>query len=302
MSDVKSDMDMEIKPYGDGEGKRAQVERMFDGIARSYDLLNHVLSFGVDKGWRRRAIGLLGDLRQDKEKIDLGKGQNKQGEIDLEKGQGEGEKIAGENGGVKDVEGENGGEELGEKMEGEVLDVATGTGDMAIALHRRLGVRVVGCDISPKMVEVGREKVERLGLGEWIRLEVGDSESLPFGSGSFGAVTVAFGVRNFADLDKGLREMGRVLRSGGRLVVLEFSTPRNAVFRGLYNFYFRNILPLIGGAVSHDREAYRYLCRSAMAFPSGEEFEKHLRAAGLRPVSSTLLTCGIATAYLAEKD
>lgn len=301
MSDVKSDMDMEIKPYGDGEGKRAQVERMFDGIARSYDLLNHVLSFGVDKGWRRRAIGLLGDLRQDKEKIDLGKGQNKQGEIDLEKGQGEQDEGIdlgkGENRGMDATEGENGDVKIGE-----VLDVATGTGDMAIALHRRLGVKVVGCDISPKMVEVGREKVERLGLGGWIRLEVGDSESLPFVSGSFGAVTVAFGVRNFADLDKGLREMGRVLRSGGRLVVLEFSTPRNAVFRGLYNFYFRNILPLVGGAVSHDREAYRYLCRSAMAFPSGEEFEKHLRAAGLRPVSSTLLTCGIATAYLAEKD
>lgn len=301
MSDVKSDMDMEIKPYGDGEGKRAQVERMFDGIARSYDLLNHVLSFGVDKGWRRRAIGLLGDLRQDKEKIDLEKGQNKQGEIDLEKGQGEQDEGIdlgkGENRGMDATEGENGDVKIGE-----VLDVATGTGDMAIALHRRLGVKVVGCDISPKMVEVGREKVERLGLGGWIRLEVGDSESLPFESGSFGAVTVAFGVRNFADLDKGLREMGRVLRSGGRLVVLEFSTPRNAVFRGLYNFYFRNILPLVGGAVSHDREAYRYLCRSAMAFPSGEEFEKHLRAAGLRPVSSTLLTCGIATAYLAEKD
>ncbi len=250
--DTRSEVTPEIKPYEGGEGKRAQVERMFDGIAPSYDLLNHVLSFGVDKGWRRRAIGLLGDVRQS-------------------------------------------GDE-------EVLDVATGTGDMAIALHRRLGVKVVGCDISPKMVEVGRKKVEKLGFGEWIRLEVGDSELLPFASDSFSAVTVAFGVRNFADLDKGLCEMRRVLKRGGRLVVLEFSTPPNVVFRGLYNFYFRNILPLIGGAISHDREAYRYLCRSAMAFPSGVEFEEHLRVVGLRPVSSTLLTCGIATAYLAEKD
>lgn len=238
----------EIKPYSGADDKRTQVERMFDGIAPSYDLLNHLLSFGVDKGWRRKAISLLADSHPR-----------------------------------------------------EVLDVATGTADMAIALHRSLGANVVGCDISPKMVEVGVKKVESAGLASSITLRVADSEALPFSSNRFDAITVAFGVRNFANLDKGLSQMCRVLKPGGRLVVLEFSTPPNAIFRGLYNFYFRNILPLIGGAISHDREAYGYLCRSAMAFPSGEDFERHLYAAGLKPVSSTMLTFGIATAYLATK-
>ena len=238
----------EIKPYKAADDKRSQIGRMFDGIASSYDLLNHVLSFGVDRGWRRKAIGLLSDRKAR-----------------------------------------------------EVLDVATGTADMAIAIHRAMGCDVVGCDISPKMVEVGRKKVVDAGLEASIDLKVADSESLPFSSNRFDAVTVAFGVRNFANLDKGLAEMARVLKPGGRLVVLEFSTPPNALFRALYNFYFRNILPLIGGAISKDREAYRYLCRSAMAFPSGEDFERHLFASGLKPVSSVRLTWGIATAYLAVK-
>lgn len=238
----------EIKPYNGADGKRAQVERMFDGIAPSYDLLNHVLSFGIDKGWRRKSIDMLADRKPR-----------------------------------------------------EILDVATGTADMAININKRLACKVVGCDISPKMVEVGVRKVKNAGLDKEIALCVADSESLPFSSNRFDAVTVAFGVRNFANLDKGLSQMCRVLKPGGRLVVLEFSTPPNAIFRTLYNFYFRNILPIIGGAISRDRKAYDYLCRSAMAFPSGDDFERHLFAAGLKPVSRQMLTLGIATAYLAEK-
>ena len=238
----------EIKPYSGADDKRAQVERMFDGIAPSYDLLNHILSFGVDKGWRRKSIDLLADRKPR-----------------------------------------------------EILDVATGTADMAIAIHKRLGCKVLGCDISPKMVEVGVKKIENANLTQDISLCVADSESLPFSSNRFDAVTVAFGVRNFANLDKGLSQMCRVLKPGGRLVVLEFSTPPNALFRTIYNFYFSNILPLIGGAISRDKRAYNYLCRSAMAFPSGEDFERHLYAAGLKPVSRKMLTLGIATAYLAEK-
>lgn len=239
----------DIKPYvAAADDKRSQVERMFDGIAPSYDLLNHLLSFGIDKGWRRKAIGLLAESKPR-----------------------------------------------------EVLDVATGTADMAIALRKRLGCRVVGCDISPKMVEVGKAKVSREGLADAVELCVADSEALPFDSCRFDAATVAFGVRNFANLDKGLGEIARVLRPGGMLVVLEFSTPPGALFRSLYNFYFQNVLPIVGGAVSHDREAYSYLCRSAMAFPSGKDFERHLSAVGLSPLSSSMYTGGIATAYLATK-
>lgn len=239
----------DIKPYSaEADDKRSQVERMFDGIAPSYDLLNHLLSFGIDRGWRRKAIDLLADGKP-----------------------------------------------------GEVLDVATGTADMAIALRKRLGCKVVGCDISPKMVEVGEKKVAREGLAKSVTLCVADSEDLPFDTGRFDAATVAFGVRNFANLDKGLSQMARVLKPGGMLVVLEFSTPPGVLFRSLYNFYFRNILPIVGGAISHDREAYRYLCRSAMAFPSGKDFERHLSAVGLSPLSSSMYTGGIATAYLARK-
>ena len=239
----------DIKPYvAAADDKRSQVERMFDGIAPSYDLLNHLLSFGIDRGWRRKAIGLLAESKPQ-----------------------------------------------------EVLDVATGTADMAIALRKRLACRVVGCDISPKMVEVGKAKVSREGLADAVELCVADSEALPFDSCRFNAATVAFGVRNFANLDKGLGEIARVLRPGGMLVVLEFSTPPGALFRSLYNFYFKNVLPIVGGAVSHDREAYSYLCRSAMAFPSGKDFERHLSAVGLSPLSSSMYTGGIATAYLATK-
>ncbi len=221
---------------------------MFDGIAPSYDMLNHILSFGVDRGWRAKAIGLLAD-----------------------------------------------------KNPKELLDVATGTADMALKVYAALHCKVVGCDISAKMVEVGRRKVAEAGLGEFIDLRVADSEALPFSSNRFDAVTVAFGVRNFDNLEKGLAQMARVVKPGGRVVVLEFSTPPNPVFRALYNFYFKHILPLIGGAVSKDRAAYEYLCRSAMAFPSGEAFEAKLEAAGLKPVKTLPLTFGIATAYMAVK-
>lgn len=238
----------EIKPYQESDDKRQQVERMFDGIAPHYDLLNHVLSFGIDRGWRTKTIALLDDRKPK-----------------------------------------------------ELLDVATGTADMAIKVHKTLNCNVIGCDISPKMIEVGQKKVNDAGLADNVELRVADSESLPFSSNRFDAVTVAFGVRNFQNLEKGLSQMSRVLKPGGRLVVLEFSTPPNAIFRALYNFYFKHILPIIGGAISKDRDAYAYLCRSAMAFPCGEAFEKKLTEAGLKPVKTLPLTFGIATAYLAAK-
>lgn len=221
---------------------------MFDGIAPHYDLLNHLLSFGIDKGWRAKAINMLCDRKPK-----------------------------------------------------ELLDVATGTADMALKVYDVLRCKIVGCDISQGMVEIGRKKVADAGLSGFIDLKVADSESLPFSSNRFDAVTVAFGVRNFAHLDKGLAQMARVLKPSGRIVVLEFSTPDNPVFRAVYNFYFKYILPLVGGLISKDREAYKYLCKSAMAFPSGKDFEAHLTKAGLTPVKTLPLTFGIATAYLAVK-
>ena len=182
----------------------------------------------------------------------------------------------------------------------DILDVATGTADLAIALHRGIpGSRVQGVDISAGMLEVGREKITRRGLDPHIPLHLGDGESLPFEAASFDAVTVAFGVRNFEHLEKGLKDMGRVLRPGGCLAVLEFSQPESFPFRQLYFFYFKHILPTIGRWVSKDSAAYTYLPASVEAFPYGEAFAAKLREAGFQYIAIMPLTFGIASLYLA---
>jgi len=183
----------------------------------------------------------------------------------------------------------------------DILDVATGTADLAIALHRGIaGSRVQGVDISAGMLEVGREKITRRGLDPHIPLHLGDGESLPFEAASFDAVTVAFGVRNFEHLEKGLVDMGRVLRPGGCLAVLEFSQPESFPFRQLYFFYFKHILPTIGRWVSKDSSAYTYLPASVEAFPYGEAFAAKLQEAGFERISIKPLTFGIASLYLAH--
>ncbi len=234
---------MSVTPYtGDGT-KREQVERMFDAISPKYDLLNRLFSLGIDQGWRRKVVRMVG-----------------------------------------------------EEPVGHLLDVATGTADLAI-LGSLKAARVTGADISEGMLKLGREKVARRGLADRITLVQADSERLPFGDGTFDAVTVAFGVRNFEHLEQGVKDMVRVLRPGGRIFVLEFSKPRKAPFKQLFRFYFHRVMPTVGRAISKDSAAYAYLPKSVDAFPEGTAFEDLMRAAGLAEVRSFALTGGIATLY-----
>jgi demethylmenaquinone methyltransferase/2-methoxy-6-polyprenyl-1,4-benzoquinol methylase len=183
-----------------------------------------------------------------------------------------------------------------------LLDVATGTADLALALAKGIpGSRVVGVDISSGMLEVGRSKVRAKDLEGRVRLDLGDGEQLPYEESSFGAVTVAFGVRNFENLEQGLRDMRRVLEPGGTLAVLEFSQPTAWPLRSFYLLYFKNILPRIGRMVSKDASAYTYLPNSVQAFPYGEAFAAKLREAGFKSVRVRPLTFGIASLYLAIK-
>ena len=181
-----------------------------------------------------------------------------------------------------------------------LLDVATGTADLAIMASKVAG-HVTGADISAGMLAQGRTKVEKAGLAEQIQLVQADAAKLPFADGAFDAITAAFGVRNFEDLHRGIAGMMRVLRPGGRLFILEFSTPRQAPFKQLFRFYFHRVMPLIGRLVSKDNAAYSYLPESVDAFPQGAVFEDVLRRRGLREVHSRLLTFGVATLYTARK-
>lgn len=183
-----------------------------------------------------------------------------------------------------------------------VLDIATGTGDLAIALSEIEEAHIVGLDISEGMLSVGREKIQKKNLTERIELMQGDSEKLPFADQSFDAVTVAFGVRNFEDLERGLSEIYRVIRSGGRLVVLETSIPQKFPFRQGYFLYTKLVLPLIGRIFSKDRSAYTYLSESASAFPYGKKFKAILDKIGYRHTRYYPKTLGgVATIYVANK-
>jgi demethylmenaquinone methyltransferase/2-methoxy-6-polyprenyl-1,4-benzoquinol methylase len=224
--------------------EKAYVRSLFDSIAYRYDLLNHLLSGGVDLYWRRRAVEHLMALRPRR-----------------------------------------------------ILDVATGTADFAIAALRSGPELVVGVDIAERMLEVGREKLKRRGLDGRITLESGEAERLQFPDGTFDAAIVAFGVRNFEHLEAGLKEMNRVLRPGGKVVVLEFSRPRVFPFRQVYNLYFLSVLPKIGKYISRHGEAYRYLPDTVMNFPDGKAFIALLQQAGFREVAEERLTLGIATVY-----
>lgn len=183
-----------------------------------------------------------------------------------------------------------------------LLDVATGTADVALEAARQLRPqRIVGLDLSNEMLEIGRAKIGRRQLDGLITLAQGDSENMPFEDNTFDAVTVAFGVRNFENLEKGLEEMRRVLKTGGKVVILEFSKPRAFPFKQLYNFYFRHILPMIGRLTSKDPKAYRYLYESVQAFPDGQDFLKILDKTGYKSNRCIPLTLGICSIYTAEK-
>ena len=224
--------------------KKAEVRTMFDAIARRYDLLNRVLSGGIDQSWRRKAIEML-------------RPENPR----------------------------------------RVLDLATGTADLAIQAMTLEPDRVVGVDLSAQMLDVGRSKVQSRGLSDRVSLLQGDAENLGFADGEFDAVLVAFGVRNFGNLARGLEEMRRVLRPGGCAVILEFSHPTAFPIKQGYALYSRYILPRLGGAISGDSGAYRYLPDSVAAFPDGEEFLARMESAGFSDLRARRLTFGIASLY-----
>ena len=185
-----------------------------------------------------------------------------------------------------------------------ILDVATGTADVAINTIKQLKINdlhIEGVDISAEMLNVGRKKIQNEGLSEKIVLTLGDSEQLPYQDNKFDALTVAFGVRNFENLERGLQEMHRVLRKGGKVVVLEFSKPTGFPFKQLYNFYFKNILPLIGKLTSQDNRAYTYLYESVQAFPDGENFITVLNKIGFKDTQCKPLTLGICSIYVGYK-
>lgn len=183
-----------------------------------------------------------------------------------------------------------------------VMDVATGTGDLAIEVVRQLSPQqVVGVDISEGMMKLGREKVKAKKLDTVISFQPGDSENLPFAHNSFDAVTVGFGVRNFAHLEAGMKGMYDVLKPGGMLAVLEFSKPHTFPMKQLVNFYYRFILPLVGRMVSSDKRAYTYLPESIQAFPEGQRFLDVMKKTGFSDVSWQPLTFGIASIYVGRK-
>jgi demethylmenaquinone methyltransferase / 2-methoxy-6-polyprenyl-1,4-benzoquinol methylase len=240
-------MPSEHPPVEPTPGRNAEVAAMFDRIAGRYDLLNRLLSLGIDQLWRRTALGVLEDRMSAPPR--------------------------------------------------RLLDVATGTADVALALARRFPGTVTGVDPSAGMLGQGQEKVTRAGLGGRITLTLGASEKLPFSDGQFDGAAVAFGARNFEDLAGGLAEIRRVLRRGAPLVVLEFSRPRVFPVKQLFGFYFRHVLPTVGRLVSGDAGAYTYLPESVQHFPDGEAFAAVMRHAGFSDVRVRPLTFGIATVY-----
>lgn len=240
---------MTVKPYDTRTSKKSQVRTMFDRIAPRYDLLNHTLSFNIDRLWRRRVVRILRHRNPER-----------------------------------------------------ILDLATGTGDLAIDLVRGIpGVRVTAVDLSEGMLDVARRKVAARGLGDRIELVQGDAERLVLPDAAVDAATVAFGVRNFGDLEAGLGELARTIRPGGTVAILEFSRPRNPLFRALYEFYTGRILPRIGGAVSRDRKAYEYLPASVGEFPAPEAFMGLMEQTGFRNCRARSQSFGIAQIYVGER-
>lgn len=182
-----------------------------------------------------------------------------------------------------------------------ILDVATGTGDFAFEAMKLEPEKIIGVDISAGMLDVGKKKIEKRNLTDKMEFHLGDSENLDFEGEKFDAITVSFGVRNFQDLKKGLSELYRVLKTGGKLIILEFSKPKKFPVKQAYFTYFKYIMPVIGKVVSRDKSAYNYLPQSVMAFPEGEDFQNILAEIGFSDSKVIPLTGGIASIYVAQK-
>jgi demethylmenaquinone methyltransferase/2-methoxy-6-polyprenyl-1,4-benzoquinol methylase len=230
--------------------KGEKIQQMFGNIAPRYDFLNRLLSFGIDRRWRKKAVRLL-----------------------------------------KFREGSR------------ILDVATGTGDVALEIAKSTpdSVRITGADFCREMVDLGEAKVAASPYAGRIDFRVAPCEDLPFPDNTFDSITIAFGIRNVVDRKLGLAEMWRVMRPGGRMIILEFSTPRSLLFRQIYLFYFRRFLPVIGGLFSR-YNAYKYLPDSVLEFPSHEEFSRMMTEAGFKGIHIHELTLGIASIYAGEKE
>ena len=243
-------MKQAVKPdQNNPEAKKTQVTHMFNGISKSYDLLNRIITLGIDTLWRKRLIELV-----KKERHEL------------------------------------------------VLDIATGTGDLVLALAKLDTEKIIGLDLSPGMLEIGKQKVKAKGLENRIDMQLGDSEALPYQSAYFDVVTIAFGVRNFEHLEKGLEEILRVLKPKGTLVILETAVPKNKIFKVFYLFYTQEIMPFIGKLFSKDRSAYQYLSDSAAAFPCGKDFNNILEKIGFIEVEDFPQTLGVSSIYFAKKS
>lgn len=239
----------QILPYNNEEQKGTQVKRMFDNIATTYDRLNHTLSFGIDKWWRRKGIAYLRPFRPEY-----------------------------------------------------LLDIATGTGDLAIAIQRALQTeRIIGADISEGMMEIGRQKTAAAGLTEHISFEQQDCTALTYADNTFDAVTAAFGVRNFENIEQGIAEMYRVLKPGGHLMILELSTPEHFPMRQLYRIYSETVIPFIGRLISKENRAYTYLPASIKVVPQGKVMTDLLGRVGFRKAHVCQLTFGICSLYTGEK-
>ena len=230
---------------------KIRIKIMFDAISADYDRLNHLLSLGSDRIWRRRAL---------REILDPDAPQR-------------------------------------------ILDVACGTGDFSLEMARRMhpGSRLTGLDLSPGMLAVMRGKLEKKGLQDRIETVEGSCERLPWGDATFDRVTIAFGIRNFEDRSAALAEILRVLRPGGKLVILELSVPSIPVIRTFYLFYFRHILPRIGGIISGDRRAYEYLPASVLAFPAPAEWMAFMQECGYGEIRHRAFTLGVCRMYTGTK-
>ena len=243
-------MSKKIIPYQNSAlSKKGQVEKMFDNISKEYDILNRVISFGIDISWRKKIVKILKS-----------------------------------------------------KNPSMILDVATGTGDLAIELVKTNAKKIIGLDISKGMLDVGIDKIKDKKLNNTVEMVIGDSENLKYENNFFDAVTVSFGVRNFESLDSGLREIFRVLKPNGSLVILETSNPTKFPFKQFYTVYSKYILPLIGKIFSKDKLAYNYLSESSAEFPYGEKFNNILKKIGFTNVVDFPQTFGVATIYVASKN
>lgn len=231
------------------ERNKSDIKSMFDRIAPSYDRLNHLLSAGIDRRWRRRTAKIVA-----------------------------------------------------RHTPHDIADIAAGTGDLSIALARRMpAARITGIDLSAEMLARGEEKVRRLHLDERIAFVQGDAENLPLADASVDAVTIAFGIRNFTDRQAGLREARRILRQGGHLYILEFSMPENRLFAPLYKLYFRNAVPAIGKFVSKDANAYDYLPHSVEQFPNKLLFLQKMKDCGFEECRLKNFFFGISVLYHGTK-